>query len=146
MSWNQIWKLTRRDYSPEEILTAVKSAVAEFPGAALVADPDGLDAYNAYDLEDGIEDNGAYFVTLPPSLLLDAGDAPPDPEDDEPYTGVILVEPPNLTPEEGGDELEWSVVVDSDSEDNRIANLAISAIAARLSVLLGGSAEVEPLV
>lgn len=134
MSWDQIWVLPGRTHRREAVEAAVRKAVAEFEGTSLVT------AGWADDVADEATDAEGYAFELlvPQRWLDDAGDEPEHEADDGLYQGVIRVAPDDT----GG---EWMVSVASDEADNHDANLAVSTIAARISVFLGGPEEPEPI-
>lgn len=132
MSWDNVWPLPRPSYSPEELERAVTKALAEFNVKRLP-----LESYDDWEEED--ETPGiAVRVALPVRLLEENDD---EPVDDEDHEGLFTVATNVL----GDDSERWEVCVHSNDAQNREANMTIGLIAARVSVLLGGPDEPEPL-
>ncbi len=131
MSWDNVWPLPRT-YSTDELEQAVVKALREFGVKRLP-----LETY--IDWEESEEPPGiAVRVALPVRLLVQNGDEPANQRDHE---GVFLVATNVLD----DDSERWEVCVHSNDAQNREANMTIGLIAARVSVLLGGPDEPEPL-
>ena len=77
-------------------------------------------------------------MALPVRLLEQNGD---DPASDDDHEGVFTVATNVL----GADSARWEVCMHSNDAQNREANMTIGLIAARVSVLLGGPDEPEPI-
>lgn len=132
MSWDNVWPLPRKDYPVEELERAVTKALGEFGVKRLPLEP-----YDDWEEED--ETPGlAVRVALPVRLLEENDDEPVDDEDHEALFTVTA----NVL---GDDSERWEVCVHSNDAQNREANMTIGLIAARVSVLLGGSDEPVPL-
>lgn len=136
MSWDQLWSLPHADYPRARVAAAVDKAIADFPGTTLAPlDPDLAEF--AEDFARDEEEAGAFEFSLviPRRWLTEAGDEPRLERPD--YECLMTIA--------GDDDAGWQVCVSSGEASNRDANLAISAIAARVSVLLGGPEEPEAL-
>ena len=144
MSWDQIWKLPRSPYSREEVDRAVKKAVEEYGDVKRPQpDPDLEEFAEDFAADEEEEERFEYGVLIPPRLLEEAGDEPEEePGDDGLYECVFSVYSSAGGP---GEADHWQVHVYSNEAQNRDANLAVSTIAARVSVLLGGSEDPEPI-
>lgn len=126
MSWDNVWPLPRSSYSLEEIDAAVNKALAEFGAKSIPREE--------WEEEDEEEPAGrTVWVSLPVALLEEHDD---EPDEDEDHEAVFSIT---------DDGERWEISVNSNEGQNREAALTISAIAGRVSALLGGSEEPEPL-
>lgn len=132
MSWDNVWPLPRTDSSVEELERAVKKALGEFDVKRLPLESDD-------DWDDEDESPGIVVRVAMPVRLLEENDD--EPVDDEDHEGLFMVTTNVL----GDDTERWEVCVHSNDAQNREANMTIGLIAARVSELLGGPAEPEPL-
>lgn len=143
MSWDQIWTLPRSRYTKDDIDRAVNKAAEGFVGVKLSSPVAELeDSAEDFAADDEQGEGFTYTVLIPEDHLADAGDEPEEePGDDGCYECVFSVRATIGEGEAG----RWQVHVDSNEAQNRDANLAVSAIAARVSVLLGGSDDPEEI-
>jgi hypothetical protein len=139
MSWDNVWPLPRTSYAREEVERAVAKAIGEL-GATRLPDKPYIDweEEEASDDDDKDDDSWAFNVSIPRKVLVDHGDEPAAHAEYECVFTVAL----NIL---GDDTERWEVCVHSNDWQNRKATMAVGHLAARVSVLLGGPDEPEPI-
>ncbi len=136
MSWDNVWPLPRARYTRSEVDEAVAKTLREL---RLKRPVDDDSAWPDEELDgDDEAESFNYTVVIPRALLEEHGDQPAD--EDE-YECEFTVAPNIL----GDDSERWEVCVHSNDAQNREASMAVAHVAARVSVLLGGPDEPEPL-
>ena len=135
VAWENVWLLPEASYDKSRIDVAVKRALAEFEGMALAPlDPELAEFANDF-ARDEADAESFEFAVIVPRRWLDEGDAPRF--DADTYTCAFSV----VRRDDDG----WQIVVDSNQAENRDAGIAVSYLASRVSVLLGGPEDAEPM-
>jgi hypothetical protein len=132
MAWDNIWPLPRSSYTRSEVENAVGKAIKEL-GVKRLPDKPYIDWEG-----DGDDPGFAFNVSVPRKLLVKFGDQPDDADE---YHCVFTVAQNTLA----DDSERWEVCVHSNDEANRTANMAVSNLAAEVSLLLGGPDSPEAL-
>ena len=133
MSWDNVWPLPRATYSRAELERAVTRATTEL-GMTLLPDEDEGDGDDEWDDDDEGETH-SFTVSIPRAVLAE--------HDDDSREACECVF--SIANEGDEDEPHWAVSVFSNEAMNREASSSLSMLASRVSVLLGGSEDCEPL-
>jgi hypothetical protein len=137
MSWENVWPLPR-SYVVTDIEAAIAKAIADHAGVRLTpVDPDLAEFADDFAADEVASASIERTISIPRRWLRDAGDRPRgDPQDGDGYVCTFTV-----------DEVDgaWRVWFGSNDAQNRDAYGALAMVVARISVLLGGPEDCEPI-